>query len=139
MAQARLPAHAEDEAMAITLNHTIVPAHDKIASARFLAQLFGLGVEEMSHFAAVRINDTLTLDYDNWDAFEPHHYAFQVGADEFEQIFARVKAAGLSYSADPHHRVIGQIYNRGGVRGFYFLDPNRHIMEVLSQEKSDGH
>ncbi|MGB7947595.1 MAG: VOC family protein, partial [Candidatus Binatia bacterium] len=28
--------------MAITLNHTIVPAHDKEASARFFAQIFGL-------------------------------------------------------------------------------------------------
>ena len=28
--------------MAITLNHTIVPARDKEAAARLLAQLFGL-------------------------------------------------------------------------------------------------
>jgi len=28
--------------MSITLNHTIVPAHDKEAAARFFAQIFGL-------------------------------------------------------------------------------------------------
>ena len=28
--------------MAITLNHTIVPAHDKEASAKFFARMFGL-------------------------------------------------------------------------------------------------
>ena len=28
--------------MAITLNHTIVPAHDKIAAAKFFAGIFGL-------------------------------------------------------------------------------------------------
>ena len=27
--------------MSITLNHTIVPAHDKVASAKFFANLFG--------------------------------------------------------------------------------------------------
>ena len=123
--------------MAITLNHTIVPARDKMASANFLAQLLGLEVEPMSHFAAVRINDTLTLDYDQSDSFEPHHYAFAVGAEEFERIFERVKAAGLSYSADPHRREMGRIYNRGGVRGFYFLDPNRHIMEILAPKPAD--
>jgi hypothetical protein len=30
--------------MTITLNHTIVPAHDKEAAARRFAQLFGLGL-----------------------------------------------------------------------------------------------
>jgi predicted enzyme related to lactoylglutathione lyase len=53
--------------MAITLNHTIVPAHDKEASAKFFAHMFGLKYEgAMSHFAPVRINETLTLDFDNW-------------------------------------------------------------------------
>jgi hypothetical protein len=52
--------------MAITLNHTIVPAHDKEASARFFAQIFGLSYDgPMSHFAPVRVNDELTLDFDN--------------------------------------------------------------------------
>ncbi len=49
--------------MTITLNHTIVPARDKQASAEFFAGIFGLKVESpIGHFAAVRVNDTLTLD-----------------------------------------------------------------------------
>jgi len=52
--------------MPITLNHTIVPAHDKEASARFFAHIFGLTYHgPMGHFAPVRVNDTLTLDFDN--------------------------------------------------------------------------
>ena len=48
--------------MAITLNHTIVPAHDKEASARFFAEIMGLSYDgPMGHFAPVRINDSLTL------------------------------------------------------------------------------
>ncbi|MGH7932299.1 MAG: VOC family protein [Candidatus Binataceae bacterium] len=119
--------------MGITLNHTIVPARDKYASARFLAHLFGLEVEEMGHFAAVRINDALTLDYDDRENFESHHYAFQVGNEDFDAIFTRLKGAGLSYAADPFHRNIGQINTRKGGRGFYFLDPNGHNFEVLTR------
>ena len=52
--------------MPITLNHTIVPAHDKEASARFFAHIFGLPYHgPLGHFAPVRVNDTLTLDFDN--------------------------------------------------------------------------
>jgi hypothetical protein len=52
--------------MGITLNHTIVPAHDKEASAKFFANIFGLKCEgHAGHFAPVRINATLTLDFDN--------------------------------------------------------------------------
>jgi catechol 2,3-dioxygenase-like lactoylglutathione lyase family enzyme len=57
--------------MAITLNHAIVPARDKEASAKFFAQIFGLEYEgAKGHFAPVRLNETLTLDFDNWDHFE---------------------------------------------------------------------
>ena len=52
--------------MAITLNHTIVPAHDKEASARFFADIFGLPYDESKgHFAPVQVNTDLTLDFDN--------------------------------------------------------------------------
>lgn len=44
--------------MAITLNHTIVPPHDKKAAEQFFAHLFGLEVDDSGHFAAVRVNDT---------------------------------------------------------------------------------
>ncbi len=51
--------------MAIELNHTIVPAHDKEKSAKFFARIFGLFYDgEVSHFALVRVNDSLTLDFD---------------------------------------------------------------------------
>jgi len=50
--------------MAITLNHTIVPAHDKEAPAKFFPHIFGLKYEgAIGHFAPVRVNDTLALDF----------------------------------------------------------------------------
>jgi len=119
--------------MAITLNHTIVPAHDKKASAEFFARIFGLRATQMGHFAAVRINDTLTMDFGDWENFESHHYAFAVADEELDAIFARVKEAGLSYSADPFHRSKSEINHRNGGRGFYFYDPNGHNLEVLTR------
>ena len=78
--------------MAIVLDHTIVPAHDKEASAKFFARIFGLGYEgTVSHFAPVRVNETLVMDFDTWPSFESHHYAFKVGGTEFNSIFQRVK------------------------------------------------
>ncbi len=54
--------------MAIKLNHTIVPAKDKEAAAKFFAQIFGLSYQgTMGHFAPVKVNDELTLDFDNAD------------------------------------------------------------------------
>lgn len=39
--------------MTIVLNHTIVPARDKEASARFFARIFGLECGEADYFAPV--------------------------------------------------------------------------------------
>jgi catechol 2,3-dioxygenase-like lactoylglutathione lyase family enzyme len=119
--------------MAIVLDHTIVPARDKEASARFLARILGLRYEgAVSHFAPLKVNDTLTLDFDNDTDFESHHYAFKVGESEFDGIFARVKAEGIAYGSGPRALEDMQINHRGGGRGFYFRDPNGHVMEVLT-------
>jgi catechol 2,3-dioxygenase-like lactoylglutathione lyase family enzyme len=120
--------------MTIVLNHTIVPARDKEASAQFFARIFGLKVESpVGYFAAVRVNDTLTLDFADREEFESHHYAFHVSDEEFDAIFERVKEAGLEYSSDPMHQNPGQINHRNGGRGFYFYDPNGHNLELLTR------
>ncbi len=120
--------------MAITLNHTIVPARDKEASARFFAHLFGLTYDGLvGHFAPVRVNDTLTLDFDSRDRFESHHYAFYVGDEEFDAIFGRLKAAGLPYGSGPRSLEDGQLNTRRGGRGVYFRDPNGHVLELLTR------
>ena len=120
--------------MTITLNHTIVPARDKKASAEFFAGIFGLKVESpVGHFAAVRVNDTLTFDFAERSGFDSHHYAFHVSDSEFDAILARVQEAGLEYSSDPMHQNQGQINHRKGGRGFYFYDPNGHNLELLTR------
>ena len=120
--------------MAIKLNHTIVPAHDKEAAARFFAQIFGLKYDGvMGHFAPVRVNEELTLDFDNADSFERHHYAFHVTDEEFDAIFRRVQEAGLPYGSGPWSLDDRQLNSRKGGRGFYFRDPNGHVLELLTR------
>ena len=91
--------------MPIVLDHAIVPAHDKVASANWFADIFGLTFEKtQGHFAPVQVNDTLTLDFDNSGSFESHHYAFHVNDEEFDAIWGRVKAAGTPYGSGPYPR-----------------------------------
>ncbi len=123
--------------MGITLNHTIVPARDKIASAKFLAKILGLSFNEeaVGFFAPLRINETLTLDFD--EAAEPfhiHHYAFKVSESDFDTMFSRIRAEGIPYGSGPQARENLAINHHAGGRGVYFCDPNGHILELLTAE-----
>ncbi len=119
--------------MTIVLDHTVVPAHDNEASAVFFARIFGLRYDgTMSHFAPVRLNDALVMDFDTRTTFEPHHYAFKVSDPEFDGIFQRVKDEGLAYGSGPRSAEDMAINHRKGGRGFYFRDPNGHLLEVLT-------
>jgi catechol 2,3-dioxygenase-like lactoylglutathione lyase family enzyme len=119
--------------MAITLDHTIVPARDREISVQFLARILGLRYEgPVAHFAPLRINDTLTLDFDNATGFESHHYAFKIDEEEFDRVFGRVLAEGIPYGSGPGSLDDMKINHRRGGRGFYFRDPDGHVMEVLT-------
>lgn len=120
--------------MAIILNHTIVPAHDKAASAKFFADIFGLARQEVQgHFAPVQVNPTLTLDFDDATEFDSHHYAFHVDDAEFDAILGRVQAAGIPYGSHPWSPENRELNDWNGGRGFYFRDPNRHLLELLTR------
>jgi catechol 2,3-dioxygenase-like lactoylglutathione lyase family enzyme len=119
--------------MAIELNHTIVPARDKVASAKFFARIFGLRYEATeSHFAPVRVNESLTLDFDDRDRFESHHYAFKMSEGDFDAIFGRIQAEDIPYGSGPYSLEDRKINRRGGGRGVYFRDPNGHVLELLT-------
>ena len=122
--------------MAIELNHTIVPAHDKEASALFYERIFGLKYEgPLGHFAPIRIpSQSLTLDFDNREKFQPQHYAFKVSESEFDEIFGRVKAEDLVYGSEPWTSENMEINHWNGGRGVYFRDPNGHLLELLTRD-----
>lgn len=123
--------------MALELNHTIVPARDKVASAKFFTRIFGLAFDEkaVGYFAPVWVNEALTLDFDDdVDRFDVHHYAFKVSEAEFDAIFGRIQAEGIPYGSGPRALEDMSINRRGGGRGVYFRDPNGHILELLTVE-----
>ncbi len=103
--------------MAIILDHTIVPSHDRDQAARFFARIFGLEYEGAGHFAPVRVNESLTLDFANQSDHEEHHYAFLVGESEFDEIFGRIQAEGIVYGSGPRSPEDGDINHRRGGRG----------------------
>ena len=124
--------------MTIELNHTIVPAHDKHASARFLSRIFGIPYEPSGgYFAPVRVNDRFTLDFDDdyeaSEQFGVHHYAFHVSDEEFDQIFWRVQQGGLDYGSEPGNPDNGKLNNWNGGRGIYFRDRSGHLLELLTR------
>jgi catechol 2,3-dioxygenase-like lactoylglutathione lyase family enzyme len=51
----------------------------------------------------------------------------------FDAAFARVRAGGVTYYADPACQRAGEIYQRpDGGRGIYFRDPDEHLMEIFT-------
>src|SRR5262249_27226188 len=121
----------QEVAMSITLDHTVVPARDKVPSAEVFARIFGFECKGPHlPFAPVPVNEARPPDLDERGQFEPHHYACRVSEAEFDAIFARVKAAGISYGSGPRSRTDGDINHRRGGRGVYFDDPNGHVLEI---------
>jgi len=125
--------------MTIHLNHTIVSARDRDKSAQFLTELLGLPAPLMlGPFAIVTIGDT-SLDYMKTDdEIHPQHYAFLVSEREFDEIFERIRARGLSYWADPSRENVGQINTWDGGRGMYWNDPDGHLLEIITRPYGSG-
>jgi len=119
--------------MTIMLNHTIVPARDKVAAARFFADIFGLKAEPPNeHFVPVRVNETFTLLFGDDKSPPVEHYAFHVSEREFDTIFGRIKKAGLAYGSAPWSLKDGKLNDWNGGRGVYFTDPNGHVLELMT-------
>jgi catechol 2,3-dioxygenase-like lactoylglutathione lyase family enzyme len=128
--------------MAISFNHTIVAARDKLASATFISKILGVQLgKPFGRFIPVRLNDTTSLDYANNSDLTrmgtpeiiPQHYAFAVDDGEFDAIMERIHKEGVAYYAEPHQpRHYGEINTERGARTVYFDDPDGHVIEVLT-------
>jgi len=121
--------------MSIQLNHTIVAARDKHASANFLAELLDLPAPKpFGPFLVVEAANEVSLDFMDVDGdVTSQHYAFLVGEDEFDAIFERIRQWHLHYWADPGHTRQDEINTNDGGRGLYFNDPNGHNMEIITR------
>jgi catechol 2,3-dioxygenase-like lactoylglutathione lyase family enzyme len=122
--------------MPVTLNHTIVTAHDHHAAARFLASVLGLDVLPPAgrdgHFAPVRVNDTLTLDFAAAPEPPGHHLAFDVDPATFDAALARLRAAGVPFGNHPAQPGNGRTDHPLAARGLYFADESGNLYELMS-------
>jgi catechol 2,3-dioxygenase-like lactoylglutathione lyase family enzyme len=120
--------------MALILDHLTLPALDHEASARAFASLMGVPYKGPDrHFAPVRVNDRLTLDFYKAEGFQGYHLGFHVGEDDFDGILGRLRARGIPYGNDPRDPANGRTDHLFGGRGLYFTDANGHLFEVMTK------
>lgn len=122
--------------MSVRFNHTIVHSQDKKLSASFLAEILGLAEPTtFGHFQVVALHDSASLDFIDagGQQFDRQHYAFLVDESEFDPIFARIRARGIDYWADPFRKQRGEINHHYGGRGVYFAGPDNHLFEVITR------
>ena len=119
--------------MPVRLNHTIVYCSDQGASAAFLSEILGLAEPtRFGPFLVVQVANDVSLDFLEADTVHPQHYAFLVDEDEFDDVHQRILDRGLSYGADPSRTRSQQVNTNDGGRGLYWLDPDTHILEILT-------
>src|ERR1700692_1806664 len=127
--------------MSVELNHTIVWCRDKQKSTRFLMDILDLpSPVAFGQMLVVQLANGVSLDFFNSeDPISMQHYAFLIGEDEFDQVFARIRDQGrVLYSGDPGKQRAGETYSHNGGRGVYFDDPDGHLLEVMTRPYKIG-
>jgi catechol 2,3-dioxygenase-like lactoylglutathione lyase family enzyme len=117
------------------LDHLIVPARDREASAALLAAILGVpwSATGVGPFCPVYVSNGLTLDVDQVEGPLPVlHYCFRVGDGEFDGIVSRLTAAGIPYRSTPHGPADGRINTQHGGRIVYWSKPDGHVWEALT-------
>lgn len=121
--------------MTVELDHTIVPSHSRDDSARLLARLLGVpcGPAAAGPFFGVYVNDGLTLDFIQTDEpFPIYHFCFRVEEGEFDDILARIDAAGIDYRSTVRGPADKRINTDWGGRQIYWNEPDGHQWEILT-------
>lgn len=121
--------------MTVHLDHVMVPARNRVASAKLLAQLLSVPWSEtgVGPFAPVYVNEGLTLDFDEWsDPIPRIHYCFRVDQADFDAILARIKAAGIPYRSNVHGPVDYRVNTYQGGSIVYWNEPDGHQWELLT-------
>jgi hypothetical protein len=120
----------------VQLDHLLVPAHDKLGSARLLAELLGVPWSDhgIGPFAPVFVNEGLTMDFDEWkEPFAKIHYCFRVSEKEFDAILGRLKARGIEYRSNVHGPADHEVNTQHGGRIVYWNEPEGHYWEMLTE------
>jgi catechol 2,3-dioxygenase-like lactoylglutathione lyase family enzyme len=121
--------------MSVQLDHTMVAARDRRASAARIAQILGVPWSEtgVGPFCPVYVNDGFTLDVDQADGpFPVQHFCFRVDEGRFDAIVARLAELGIAYRSTPHGPVDMRVNTQHGGRIVYWSEPDGHVWEALT-------
>lgn len=126
------------------LDHVVIKVNDIAESVAFYTKVMGFtdaGTD--GPFTVIRVSDTFQMQLAPWGTPGSEHYAFAVSRPDFEEIFARIKAAGIGYG--PSFDSVGSNTGPGrevGARGeaptLYFFDPNKHLLEIRTYDGVDS-
>ncbi len=118
------------------LDHLILVVNDLDGSVAFYTRIMGFADEgRRGPFSVVRVNPALTLQLAPWGTKGGEHLAFAMPLAEFEEVFRRVRDAGLRFG-DSFHTVGNgkgpgdEDGSRGAGKAVYFFDPSEHLIEI---------
>lgn len=119
-----------------TIDHIIMKVNDLDISVEFYTKILGFSDEgKDGPFTVLRVNPDFQIQLAPFGTNGLEDYAFAVSPSEFDQIFTRIKAAGVAYG--PAFDSVGSNTGPGeelGARGMaptlYFNDPNEHLLEI---------
>jgi len=126
--------------MAIQLDHLILHVNDRGASVAFYTRIMGFAYEgEREPFSMIRVTPDLTLQLAPWGTKGGTHLAFAMTRAEFDDTFARVRAAGIAFGDSFH--AVGNMQgpgdeagSRGAGKAVYLFDPDKHLIEIRHYE-----
>ncbi len=122
--------------MTTQLDHLILAVNDLEPSLAFFTEILGFEHDgEDGPFSVIRVTPDFVLLIAPWGTEGNQHLAFAMAQAEFDATLQRVKNADLAYGNDPHdpaNRL--EPCDEAGAHGLgktiYFLDPNRHLIEI---------
>ncbi|KIQ65712.1 glyoxalase [Kitasatospora griseola] len=121
--------------MPAAFNHTIIPATNRVVSARFYRELL-----EAEHapswgpFTNLTLADGVLLQFAEPPVeIQSHHYAFLVDDEHFDRAYALLCERGIPHWADPQMKRPGETNTEHGGRGVYLLDPAGHGLELITR------
>ena len=119
--------------MSAALDHIILPARDRAASAAFLARILNLPEgREVGRFTCLPLGNGVTIDVMETSDDLPHHLAFLVDDTTFDRALAIIHTDNIEHWADPGHNQPGTVNHRYSGRGVYFADPAGNNLELLT-------
>jgi catechol 2,3-dioxygenase-like lactoylglutathione lyase family enzyme len=120
--------------IAVEVNHIVIPAKDKRATAELLAYVLGLQVEGcFDEFVRIRGSNGLTLDFSESNACWAFQCAFLVSDAEFDAAVSRINRGTINFYAEFDRTGFREINWRDGSRCIYFDDPEGHLFELIEQ------